>query len=191
MAHGNPINFNETLSDRERPWVSVTTLLHSNPANVVWTLSERWCPTLGPTLRHYSGYVVWTLSERWCSTLGMGIEPIFRQCYVSVVATSFPTWGPMLRRSGNIVWMFLNVGAQWWWPTFGQHSGNVVSMLVPNIVLGCFRSRMTVTFKFEFSTHFQHWHASLHWHNHIYKHLWVILPTMTVQLIGNDEFSRN
>ena len=65
---------------------------------------------------------------------------------------------------------------------FRQCCVNDVSMLAPNVVLGCVRSRMAVTFKFEFSTHLQHQQASLHWNNHIYKHSWVILLTTAVEL---------
>ncbi len=104
------------------------------------------------------------------------------QCCVSTKIPSFR------QRSGNIVWMLWQCHSQQWGlmsleTIFRQHCVNVVSPLVPNIVLDWFRSRMTVTFKFEFSTHLQHQHASLHWHNHIYKHWWVILHTMSVELM--------
>ena len=114
-------------------------------------------------------------------------------CGISVFIYHGDVWkacqGPTLRQClGIIVWML-------WQPfsptlgtdvetTFSQHCVNFVSKLVPNFVLGCFRSRMTVTFKFENFTHLQHQYASQHWHNHIYKYLWVILPTMTVELMG-------
>ena len=86
--------------------------------------------------------IVWTLYQRCILTKipTLNVETTFRQCCVNIVATLLPTLG-----------------------TFRHCCVNVVSMMVPNVVLGQFRSTMTVTFKFEFSTHLQH----QHWHNYI------------------------
>ena len=90
----------------------------------------------------------------------------------------------MLRqRSGNVVWTL----SQRRCPMLGtdihtifrQHCVKIVSVLVPNVVIGWFRSRMTVTFKFEFSTQL-HQHASLHRHGS-----WVNSPSKATQLCQN------
>ena len=86
----------------------------------------------------------------------------------------------------NVVSMSVPNGESSVATTFTKHCLNVVSMLLPNVesdvatafiqcglkidpnvVLGWFKSTMTVTFKFEVSTHFQHQDASLHWHKPI------------------------
>ena len=136
------------------------------------TLPQR-CHNIGKRwlmFRQCSGNVVWILWQ--CHS------PIWEQHWDNVLCTLWQCcsrhWGPTLRQYlGIVVSMLFQVFC----PTlrtdietmFRHHCVNVVSMLVPNGVLGHFWSRMTVTFQFEFSTHLKHQHASLHCNNHIYK----------------------
>ena len=119
----------------------VETTCSQSCVNMWQCCSQHW----GPTLRPHSGNVVWML----CPTLRTDVATMFRHQCVNVGAHY---WGPMLKQlSGNIVWTL----SQPWCPSLYL------------VGLGA----EWVTFKFEFSTYLQHQHASLHWHNRIYKHL--------------------
>ena len=143
------------------------------------------------------------LWQHCSSTLGTNFNTMFKQHCVNFVSMSIPTLGTDIETTFRQCCLI--IGAQCWdlhWDnvqvTLCEHYGNVLPTLgidvetmfrqqcvnVASMLVSNFRSRMTVAFKFEFSTQLQHQHASLHWHNHIYKHLRVILPTVTVKLMG-------
>ena len=157
-------------------------------SNVVWISRQRCVNIL-------QNFVYWQKSQH-CQNIdtqhsprSANIETTFRQCCMNIVAMSLPMLvtniGTMFRQCCvNVVATSLTTLGTDIETTLSQRCVNVVSTLVPCIVLGWCRSRMTVTFKFECSTHLQHQHVSLHWYNLICKHLWIILPMMAVELMG-------
>ncbi len=178
------------------------------PSNVVWT-SRQCCMNIVLMLYFNQNPNVATMLSQ-CWLMLANIQAMWCECCGNVALNVGDWhWDNIPAMLGECC---LNVSAkQWEMTTFGQHCVivvatllstlathiepnsqamlceccvNVVWTLVPNFVRGQFRCRVTVSFKFEFSTRLQHQHASLHWHNHIYKHLWVNLPTMSVELIG-------
>ena len=66
-------------------WTKILMLLQ-----LVWMLWQ-CCPQCWePILRQHSGNVVWTLSQYWCPILGFDIETTLRQHCVNVVSTLAP-----------------------------------------------------------------------------------------------------
>ena len=120
--------------------------------------------------------VVTVMCEHWLALAN--VETMFMQLCVNVVPRLYFNHNPNVATTLCESWpMSANIETM-----FRQCCVNFVSMVAPNIVLVCFRSIMTVTFKLEFSTYLQHQQSSLHWNNHNYKHSWIILPTTAVEL---------
>ncbi len=141
------------------------------PDNVLWMLYQYCILTI-------NSYIYTTLSQHFptFSTLRQ-----YSGCCGNI---ALQHWGMMLRQcSGNVVWMFgnftLNIGDQHWdhiKPTSYAHCCNIAlnvrdkywDNIHANLCEHCLNVSAQVSgqeCQFEFSTHLQHQHAFLHWHN--------------------------
>ena len=145
--------------------------------NVIYTLCQhcissrpQYCHNVGqhpPALGQWIGNVVWTLWQCHSPALGTDIYTTFRQHCVNIVAMSL--WILWTDIETKFRQCCVNVVAILWTKfdtTFSQHCVHFVSTLVTNNVLGRFRPRMAVIFKFDIFQ-LQHQHTSLYGNNHI------------------------